>query len=289
MSTPFATLSFLRPLLLLLLITKPAYCEIVSLKLDVGLEATAELLRGETDHKPILILHGFLQTRDFFTVRRLADALNDEGYTVLLPNLSLGLNHRRQGLACEAIHTHTMEQDVDEVSRWVDWLHRQTGQPITLIGHSVGSLMLLAYLDSTPAPPIDQTLLISLIAFVQGPIAKESEADRERAIRQLAIAPAAMSSYPLAFCDTYVTTAGNYLSYIHWDGKKSLECLNKLPHKPTVILGSKDKRLGSDWMPLLRETGAEVIEIEGANHFFNNNYEFDLMDTISNLLQRKTH
>lgn len=291
MSTPFATLSILRPLLLLLilLISKPVYSEIVSLQVDEGLEATAELLRGQTDHKPLLILHGFLQTRDFFTVKRLAEALHDEGYTVLLPNLTLGVNHRRRSLACEALHTHTMEQDVSEFSLWVDWLHRQTGQRVTLIGHSIGSLMLLAYLDSVPEPPVDQVLLISLIAFAQGPIAKESDADRERAIRQLAIDPHAMFSYPLAFCDAYVTSASNYLSYLRWDGKKTLDSLNKLPLKPIVILGSEDQRLGSDWMPPLRDAGVEVIEIEGANHFFNNEYEFDLVDTIINLLQRTTN
>jgi pimeloyl-ACP methyl ester carboxylesterase len=276
-------------LLLILLSGNAAYCETVRIPVDNGLEATAELLRGDADHAPLLILHGFLQTGDFFTVRRLGEALNDQGYTVLLPNLSLGINHRRQSLACEAIHSHSMAQDVDEVSRWVDWLYRESGKPITLIGHSAGGLTLLAYLEGRQDPPIDQTLMISLITFAQGPIAKESKADRERAVRQQSIDPNAITSYPLAYCDNYVTTAGNYLSYLDWDGEKALDSLNKLAHKPIVILGGKDRRLGSDWMPRLKNTGVEVIEIPGANHFFNNEFEFDLVDTISGLLQHSNN
>ena len=31
--------------------------------------------------------------------------------------------------------------------------------------------------------------------------------------------------------------------------------------------------------------GANIVEIEGANHFFDHEFEFDLMDTIAELLQ----
>ena len=288
MSIPRPTRDVLRLLwlLLILLTANPVVAETVRIQVGDRLEATAELLQGNPDLQPLLILHGFLQTADFFTVRRLGEALNDAGYTVLLPTLTLGINLRRQSLACEAIHSHSMTQDVAEISRWVDWLHHRTGKPVTLIGHSAGSLMLLAYLEGRADPPVSQTLMISLVPFLQGPIAKERETDRTRALQQQSIDPDAITSYPLAFCDSYVTTAGDYLSYLDWDGKKSLDSLNKLTHKPIVILGGRDQRLGSDWMPRLKQAGVEVIEIPGANHFFNNEYEFDLVDTISDLLQR---
>ncbi|MEJ2591796.1 MAG: alpha/beta fold hydrolase [Candidatus Thiodiazotropha sp.] len=291
MSIPFPTLDTLRPLwlILILLSANPVVAETVLIQRGDGLEATAELLKGDPDLQPLLIVHGFLQTSDFFTVRRLGEALNDAGYTVLLPTLTLGINHRRQSLACEAVHSHSMTQDVAEISRWVDWLHHRSGKPVTLIGHSAGSLMLLAYLDGRADPPVGQTLMISLVPFLQGPIAKEREVDRTRALRQRSVDPNAIASYPLAFCDTYVTTAGDYLSYLEWDGKKSLDSLNKLMRKPIVILGGRDQRLGSDWMPRLKQAGVEVIEIPGANHFFNNEYEFDLVDTITDLLQRSNN
>jgi len=263
--------------------------EIVTLRMDNHLEATAELLRGREEGKALLIVHGFLQTRDFFTVRQLAEALHDMGHTVLLPNLTLGINHRRQSLACEAIHTHTMEQDMVEIGLWLDWLRHHSGKQVTLIGHSQGSLAGLAYLAESPQAPVEQVILISLVAFAQGPIAKETPEDLQRATRQLASHENTVTNYRLAFCDEYVTSPESYLSYVKWNRAMALGALNKMPFKPLVVLGSNDQRLGDDWVALLKRAGTEVIEIAGANHFFDHEHEFDLMDTIGELLQRPTH
>ncbi|MCU7916037.1 MAG: alpha/beta hydrolase, partial [Candidatus Thiodiazotropha sp. (ex Gloverina cf. vestifex)] len=229
------------------------------------MKRSAELLPGQEEGKTILILHGFLQTRDFFTVRRLADALNDEGHTILLPNLALGINHRRQSLACEAIHAHSLEQDVREIAQWVEWLHKYQVKPVTIIGHSAGSLLLLAYLTGAPEAPIEDALLISLIPFAQGPIAKESEADRLNATNQLEKNSREVSSYPLAFCDKFMTTAGNYLSYVNWNSEKSLVSLKKLSFKPMVILGGQDKRLGDDWLPRLKQACRYLVKDFGTS------------------------
>lgn len=263
-----------------------AHSEFITQKQSNGVNATAQWLAGDEGQKTVLILHGFLQTRDFFTVRRLGDTLNELGYNVLLPSLSLGIDNRRQSLACEAIHTHSLAQDVEEIGNWVDWLHQRAGENIVLIGHSAGSLELLAYLSEEPAPPIDQAILISLIAFAQGPIAKENEEERQRALRESARDGNALSNYRLAYCDRYTTTPANYLSYMDWNGNKTLENLNNLAVVPTIVLGGEDRRLGDDWLPSLRQTGAEVMLIPGAGHFFDHEYEFDLMDSVVELLER---
>ena len=269
-----------------LLAAPPANSETITHRQSNGALASAEWLVGDADKKVVMILHGFLQTRDFFTVRRLGNALNEMGYNVLLPTLTLGIQNRRQSLACEAIHTHSLQQDVAEIRSWVDWLHRKTQQKVALIGHSAGSLELLAYLSEEPTPPVDQAILISLVAFAQGPIAKENEAERQRALRQLAQGGHALSNFRLAFCDRYTTTPANYLSYLTWNGNKTLENLNNLSVAPTIVLGGEDRRLGDNWIPALRLTEAEVVLIDGANHFFDHEYEFDLMDRVVELLER---
>lgn len=272
-------------MLLICLLSLPVSAQIIHLNVSKKITATAELMQGSADGRSILLLHGFLQTRDFFTVRRLADTLHEEGHTVLLPTLSLGVDQRRQSLACEAIHTHSIDQDINEIALWVDWLSKHRNSKVTLIGHSIGSLLLLAYLDKVPLEPIEKSLFISLIAFLQGPIAKESEEDRLKATSQLESGHNAISEYPLAFCEKYATTPKNYLSYVSWDKQRTVGALKKLGEQAVIILGENDKRLGSDWLPLLQETGIETIQINGANHFFNHEHEFDLADTISQRLE----
>ena len=272
-------------LLFIYLLAIPVSAQTIHLSVSQNITATAELMQGSAEGRSILLLHGFLQTRDFFTVRRLADTLHEDGHTVLLPTLSLGVDQRRQSLACEAIHTHSIEQDTSEIALWVDWLSKHQNSKVTLIGHSIGSLLLLAYLDKASFDRIEGSLFISLIAFIQGPIAKESEADRLKAISQLESKQNAITEYPLAFCEKYATTPKNYLSYVTWDKHRTVATLKKLNKQPVIILGNNDKRLGNDWLPLLKETGVDIIQIDGANHFFNHEHEFELADTISQRLQ----
>ncbi|WP_083223287.1 alpha/beta hydrolase [Candidatus Thiodiazotropha endoloripes] len=277
----------LPKLLLTLLLLVSHYCaaETIQLRMQNGLLATADYLDAGDEKSPILILHGFLQTRDFFTVRRIADALHDEGYSVLLPNLSLGIDQRHQSLPCEAIHTHSMEQDRDEVAQWVDWLNEKSSKPVTLIGHSMGSLTLLAYLHSQPdQDSINQAILISLITFAQGPIAKANSTDKHRAQQDLIMGPNRIYNYRLAFCDSYPSQPDHYLSYLNWDQTRASSALLGLSKKPSIILGSRDNRLSPEWKPILMELKANVIEVEGANHFFDHSHEFDLLDNIIQML-----
>jgi pimeloyl-ACP methyl ester carboxylesterase len=232
---------------ILLMFTASSWGEIVRLQMRNGLEATAELLQGRAEGKVVLIVHGFLQTRDFFTVRQLAEALHDMGHTVLLPNLTLGINHRRQSLACEAIHTHSMGQDTAEIALWIDWLHHRSGREITLIGHSLGSLMGLAYLAENTEAPVAQVILVSLLSFGQGPIAKETPEDLRRATLQIESHDDALTNYHLAFCDEYVTKPEKYLSYVRWNSQKALQALKASPIKAQIVLGGEDRRLGEDW------------------------------------------
>lgn len=96
--------------------------QMVEIEAGNGLRAVARFWKGDAGKPVAMILHGFLQTRDFSTVRSLAESLADDDYTVLAPTLTLGLMRRAQSLPCEAIHTHGMDMDVDEIGRWSRWL-----------------------------------------------------------------------------------------------------------------------------------------------------------------------
>ena len=139
-------------LLCLLFSALPAsvHAAIAQLEMHPGIPASAEYLPGQRDKPAVLLLHGFLQTRAFPTVATLARGLHDAGYSVLSPTLSLGIPNREKSLACEAVHTHSLNDDVMEITRWVTWLKSQGHRSIVLVGHSFGSMQLLAYLTVAP-------------------------------------------------------------------------------------------------------------------------------------------
>ncbi len=138
---------------LLVVLFQPAhssFADTVELKLQNGVIATADFRAGKPSRPAILLLHGFLQTRNALPISPLANTLADDGYTVLVPTLTLGINQRAQSLDCEAPHIHTKEGDVAEIGYWTDWLARKGYKSIVLIGHSSGSLEILQYVSQNP-------------------------------------------------------------------------------------------------------------------------------------------
>lgn len=271
--------------LLFAVLSRPVCAEIVELVMPDGVTAVAEMRRGDPGKPAVMILHGFLQTREFPTVRRLADSLVDSGYTVLAPTLSLGIDRRTQSLACEAIHTHTMENDIEEIWAWLDWLAAQIDSPIIAIGHSAGSLQLLAQSIEKPHPRVTGMLLVSLTYFGDGPADRDGPRHHRKAQEDLAAGVRTPREYSLSFCASYPAIPAAFLSYVEWSEERLLEGFLGIPGvRSVLILGGGDKRIDWEWIGELVDGGAQLVRIEGANHFFDSIDEFEFLDSAEQAL-----
>lgn len=271
-------------LLLLLCCPAAAVAEIIELNSAENRIIEAGYLKGEPGKPAILILHGFLQTREFPTVDRLATALNESGYTVLTPSLSLGINRRKKSLACEAIHTHNTEVNTAELELWANWLIEKSGPEIILIGHSAGNQTLLDYMQKTGAAHIASAVFISMSYFGEGPAANETPEHAEKAKAALAKGFDPLDTYAMSFCKQYPTTASNFLSYFDWNRDKIAAIAKRFSDKVNIIIGTGDKRIDQNWRKQLTDNKIRVTAIEGANHFFDQAHEFDLIDAIEAIL-----
>lgn len=261
----------------------------IELGMAPGIVAEADYWPGEAGMPAILLLHGFLQTREFPTVRRLAEALAGEGYSVLTPSLSLGLNRRKQSMACEAVHTHSMDQDMAELRAWAAWLAEHAGKPPVLIGHSSGGAQLAAMLDTNPDIRIERALLVSLSYFgeEQGP--ERLAALEARAADAMARSDDSVQTYALSYCRNYVTTADRLMSYLDWDKEHLRAALLKIPAPITVIYGDRDDRIDREWLQTLGRAGVGLRAVAGANHFFDLAHEFDLLDEVVLVMAGDNH
>jgi len=275
-------------LLALCALLPAAQAKIVEGKLTSGLLVTADYQPGKPKAPSVLLIHGFLQTREFQTVSRLADGLRTAGYTTLSPTLSLGISRRARSLPCEAVHLHTMEQDVKEIGFWVEWLEKHHPGPIILVGHSFGSLQGLIYAVNTKHPSLRQIIALSLVdAEYQVEAEARKAADAEARKRQ-AQGSKELTPYPLGYCKKYVSNPQSYLSYSQWNRDKILKLTqhNRLPLD--VIMGGKDERMEQSWPAQLRASGNRVHLIEGANHFFDAEFEFEVLDLTLSLIKKNT-
>jgi len=268
--------------LLAALLAAPAGADhsLIEAKVPSGKMATASLHQGKPGNPAAVIIHGFLQTREFPTVASLGETLAAAGHTVLTPTLSLGIPRRNRSLPCEAVHAHTMDQDVAEIAYWTRWLAQKGHRHIVLIGHSFGSVQILHYLGHKPAPEVRKALLISLTDVES----KQPAAERARitqALRErVARGDNALVEAAFGHCKKYVSPGPALLSYAGITRGTILAGLAKSPVPVEAIMGGDDDRMGHDWLDKLKTQGIVVRTIPGANHFFDSQYEFDLHDAI---------
>ncbi len=260
--------------------------ETVKTRLSSGLFGLAQYLPGDEGKPAVLILHGFLSSYNFNTVLGIGEMLAENGFTVLAPNLTLGIQARKSSLACEAIHTNSLDDDVAEISQWVDWLKQRQQGKIYLLGHSYGSLELLAYTHSNATDSIAGLITTSL-SFVDG------FNDDGLLVKQIALSERKLTrgdrkslfKYTLSYCkNNFPAPAGVYLSYTRWSEQQVLRALKSSRIPVHVIMGGADDRFDKAWFQTLEQTGVNLQIIPGASHFFSNMQEFELHEAILDIV-----
>lgn len=271
-----------------LLVALPCFADLgteVDASLPSGKVISAAFQAGKSGRPAVLVLHGFLQTSAFPTVMGITEALSTAGYTTLAPTLSLGISKRKKSLPCEAVHLHSLDEDVAEVAFWVRWLKQKGYTRIILVGHSFGNLQLLTYLERTPLPAVRQALMISLtdveVRQSAAQTARLAQALRDRVAR----GDNALVVEAFGYCRKYVSPPAALLSYLSFSRNSILDSLAHSRVPVQVIMGGKDERMGPDWVDKLVSRGISVHVIPGASHFFDNQYEFDLQEAVLQFLK----
>lgn len=266
-------------------LSSTVYAEIIENRLATGTVLSADFHPGQPQLPAVILLHGFLQTRDFPTVSRLAEGLSGAGYTTLAPTLSLGISRRAKSLACEAAHRHTLDQDVAEIASWVDWVAQRQAGSIVFIGHSYGSLQGLIYASRTPNPALRHIIAISLVDTERHatnvPVAALLAKVKARAAKN----DTHLVDFAIGHCKKFNATPASYISYANWDRQRVLNLSRDSRVPLHVIIGGEDTRMGKGWAQALTAAGVHVDQVNGANHFFDAEYEFDLLDLVLGLLR----
>ncbi|BBO99797.1 alpha/beta fold hydrolase [Sulfuriferula nivalis] len=263
---------------LLCVVSGIVHAEVIQVRLPSKLMVSADYRLGSPDKPAVILVHGFLQTRLALPMSGLAQALNDAGYTVVVPTLSEGYNLRNKTVACEAPHRHNMVTDSNEVQFWVEWLAQRTQQPIVLIAHSSSANVVLSYVSEHPDRLVRQAILVSVVPIRANPD------ELARVLR--APESSGLSSYTMAYCQhNYLSTRADYLSYAVWDEDKIIHTLSQAKVPVKVLIGSMDKVFPVGWGTRLQHDFPGTDVVSGAGHFFDGTAEFDLDDRVLAILK----
>lgn len=262
------------------------HAESVAEKLPGGLIANAEYVPGNTAKPAILVLHGFLQTFEFLATQNIVNGLSEMGFTVLAPNLSLGVPDRKQSKQCQAAQATGFQDDLAEIDYWINWLKQHGYTKVIMVGHSWGSQHALGYRLQHPNAPISAIIAISLVRSHQEDNIHQRQIKTARERQNHA--DSSLQTYKLSFCKDFMATPASYLSYAEWNDEKVLDVLRQLKKQNVrvySIIGGADKRIDQKWVHQLAPLVTKVTVIDGANHFFSHMYEFDLKDQLDMILQ----
>lgn len=274
-------------ILALCVVVAAARADAVEIKISPSLVGVADYRSGKPDFPVVVLLHGFLQTRNAPPMSRLADALSDAGYPVLVPTLSLGVSRRNKSLSCEAVHKHTLQDDQKEISQWVNWLVNHGHQKIIMIGHSSGAKDILAYLSATPNTMVKRIILVS-VTPLEVDAGQYREASAAKPLMPGPLPP--LRRFTMAYCkNNYVATAPAYLSYADWTGDSIVSALGRIRVPVNIVLGSKDQVISPAWQAQLTKSRVPITLIENAGHFFDGEHEFELNDRVAEMLKKELH
>ena len=267
----------------LLLYSTAAFSKNISVTLPNKIIANADYRQGEAGKPAVFILHGFMSTYNLNVVQNIANELSSNGYTTLAPTLSLNVNNRHSGASCEAVHTHTMEGDVEEIRWWLQWLESKGHRQVVVIGHSTGSLQLAITLANNPPTNVTKAILTAP-AYLKGkpfPLTEE-KADLKIANDLKAKNNNKLHKYHMSYCKgNFVSPYNVYLSYKAWSRHRLVETVKKVKVPHVIIMGEEDHRFGPLLTKMLKSTNSRILTVKGANHFFSSPYEFDFLDTVT--------
>ena len=274
-------------IIILLLAIKTSLAAQITEALPGNINANADFRKGSEGQPAVLILHGFMTTYQLNIIQIIADELESLGYTALAPNLSLKINNRHSGANCEAVHTHTMESDVEEIAWWLDWLKNKGYTEVIAAGFSTGSLQLAAYL-SRHSPDIVKKAIFVSPAYLAGPPFPQAEEQAEITLAKnlLAQNDDQLHEFHLSYCKgNFVAPAKVFLSYKEWTEAKLLEAIVGVNIPYVSIIGGGDDRFGTHLSKKLQNMDSPVVIVPNANHFFDSPYEFDFMDKFIGSLE----
>ena len=201
--------------------------------------------------------------------------------------MSLGVNRRKQSLACEAAHTHTMDDETGEVAFWINWLSSRGYKDIVPVGFSsTGNISLLLYNIQTPHPSIKKVILTSF-----NPV-HINQAERLKlqtgAGRKSHAQGGKIARYSVGYCkNNFSSTLNTYLSYSAFVDDKILDLISHSTVPLEIILGSADTVLPVNWQAkiIARNPRARISVVNKANHFFEGTTELDLADNVETILK----
>ena len=268
--------------------------EVTSMYEGVTLNANLEMAEGKQFADGIvLILHGVMGHNKMEIIEASQQFLFDNGVSSLAINLSLGIDNRHGMYDCDAPARHRLEDSLDELTVWIDWLRDQGADEITLMGHSRGANQVMVFMDEKPAAEIKRLVFLAPATIDTRRKLYESrygKIDDALAKAEAWIAAGRgdelMDDTDFMFCPKGRVTPRSFVSAYRDDNKfqRFHDYLPSIKVPVLIIIGAQDERqpdTAEHVTPYVDGASVQVTTIDGAGHFFR---DFNIEEALETAL-----
>ncbi len=250
-----------------------------------GLILNAHFQNSDDKKQPtFLLVHGTWATHNMEIQSYLQSLLTEEGYASLAITLSLGIDDRVSQPDCNKTITAGQNDNLDEITHWLNYLQDLGFSNIVIIGHSRGGAQVASFNQLVKDDRIKAQVLIAPMVF------------HEQAVPEAAVKLATTSKQPILgpvrviYCEQAKVTLNAYKSYYLSSPEKNTPTLIKDTILPTLIyLGSDDKLITEKFVNQSRiyeaNSKISVKIIDGADHFFRDLYADEIIEHLLENMQ----
>jgi len=246
----------------------------------------------------ILINHGGLAHYGMELIAYLQDQFKQRGYNTLAISLSLGVSNRTGMYDCKDVHRHRHEDAVNEIEAWAQWLAKQGVSRWVLLGHSRGGGQAALFASKKNDPRLKALVLMSPQTKDNGGSGYRQRyqkplqpiLDKARALIKSGKGDEVIEHANMMFCRDISVTASSFVSYYGGDASLDSPALIPKIKIPTLIIVAENDRVVIDLdkklTPYLKKgSGAQMMLVDGSDHFYRDLNADDAVDMIEPFLQ----
>jgi len=246
----------------------------------------------------ILITHGTLAHSGMEVIQGMQSTLADRGHNTLAISLGLGLDNRMGMYDCKTSHTHKHQDALDEIGAWLNWLKSEGANNVALMGHSRGGNQTAWFAAERLSAQITKVVLLAPQTWNESVQSSSYEKRYGAPLSQIinkaqSLVDAGkghemMAQTGFIYCPDTKVQAASFVSYYTPD--KRMHTPNLIPDikVPVLVVAATEdtvvKGLPEAMATLVDSGSAEMVVIDGANHYFLDFYSEDVADAIDEFI-----
>ncbi|WP_019594314.1 alpha/beta hydrolase [Thioalkalivibrio sp. ALM2T] len=248
----------------------------------------------------VLMLHGTLAHGRMEVMAGVQDLLAEHGLNSLSINLSYGIDAREGIFECDAPVRHGVDDHLQEISLWHEWLQDEGYGPVTLFGHSRGANQVARYLTEHDPDGIRALVLVAASTFDEDEAAADFEEqsglplqvmlDRARELQRMNQEETLMKDVRFLYCEELDVTPRAFLGYYEPTRQNDTPSVIRGMQIPTlVIVGSEDDVVPDlpQKVEAVKDSGdITLMTVDGADHFFRDFFADDVADFTADFIDQ---